>query len=63
MYEQKLKLKGDNKKYGKLAKKLGFDDDLFSFLDDISKKVRNQDYAHQAYQGKSNRSQQPSDQE
>jgi hypothetical protein len=39
MFEQKLGMKGDNRKYGKLAKKMGFDDDLFSFLDNISKKV------------------------
>jgi hypothetical protein len=39
MYEKKLGIKGDNKKYGKLAKKMGFDDDLFSFLDNISKNV------------------------
>ena len=39
MYEKKLGIKGDNKKYGKLAKKMGFDDDLFNFLDNISKNV------------------------
>jgi hypothetical protein len=39
MYEDKLKLKGD-KKYNKLAKKLGFDNDLFGFLDNISKSVK-----------------------
>ncbi len=39
MYQKKLGIKGDNKNYGKLAKNMGFDDDLFSFLDNISKKV------------------------
>lgn len=35
-------MKGNNnKKYGSLAKKMGFDNDLFSFLDNISKKVKN----------------------
>lgn len=32
------------KKYGNLAKRMGFDDDLFNFLDDISKKVKNNNY-------------------
>lgn len=40
-FEQKLGIKGNNdKKYGKMAKRLGFDDDLFDFLDGISKKVK-----------------------
>jgi hypothetical protein len=43
-----LGFKGDNKKYGKLAKNMGFDDDLFSFLDNISKRVHKnkEDYEH-----------------
>jgi hypothetical protein len=40
MYEKKLRIKGDDKKYNKLAKKMGFDNDLFNFLDNISKKVK-----------------------
>lgn len=41
-YEQKLGIKGnqDGKNYNKLAKKMGFDDDLFNFLDGISSKVK-----------------------
>ncbi len=48
MYQKKLGIKGDNKKYGKLAKNMGFDGDLFSFLDNISKKVNKnkEDYQH-----------------
>ena len=41
--EQKLgmgKKISKNTKYEKLAKGFGFDDDLFSFLDNISKKVK-----------------------
>lgn len=40
MYEKKLRMEGNSKKYGKLAKNMGFDNDLFSFLDNISKKVK-----------------------
>jgi hypothetical protein len=34
-----LGIKG-NKKYSKLAKNMGFDDDLFDFLENISKTVK-----------------------
>ena len=40
MYEEKLGLEKGSKKYNKMAKNLGFDDDLFDFLDGISSKVR-----------------------
>ena len=41
MYEQKLNIKGGkSKKYDKIASSMGFDDDLFSFLDNISSKVK-----------------------
>ena len=40
MLEQKLNIKGSkSKKYDKIAQSLGFDDDLFNFLDGISAKV------------------------
>lgn len=37
-------MKPNSKKYGQLAKDMGFDDDLFNFLDNISKKVKNKNY-------------------
>ncbi len=43
MYEKKLMMKGKQTKYGSIAKQMGFDDDLFNFLDNISKKVHNND--------------------
>ena len=40
-FQAKLGIKGsDDRQYGKMAKRLGFDDDLFDFLDGISKKVK-----------------------
>ena len=39
LYEQKLGIAQGKDKYGKIAKKFGFDDDIFDFLDGISKKV------------------------
>ena len=39
MFGAEIRDEGVIIKYGKLAKKIDFDDDLFSFLDNISKKV------------------------
>lgn len=42
LYEKKLGISKDSKKYEKMAKNLGFDDDLFNFLDGITQKVKPQ---------------------
>ena len=40
MYEKKLGISKGSKKYEMMAKKFGFDDDLFNFLDGITNKVK-----------------------
>jgi hypothetical protein len=42
MYEEKLGMGKGKDKYKKIAKNYAMDDDLFDFLDGISKKVQGQ---------------------
>jgi hypothetical protein len=39
IYESKLGVTESKEKYGKIAKNFGMDDDVFDFLDGITKKV------------------------